>query len=187
MIIHISGTSGSGKTTLGNDLKKKYKSKVVVIDTDSFIQHGTKEAKILQKIKNPKEYKKQWKNIIKAKIDEYINKYPNKNIIFTGLLNNWAIDDEPYKMHIHCHKFFIKIPLAEIIKRYYLRIYLTEQSVTKKQSEWYWNCLAKNECTIRSSEQISKNHEYDLKWHEKNHYKIETTKKINDDISKLIA
>jgi adenylate kinase family enzyme len=186
MIIHISGTSGSGKTTLGDNLKKIYKYKLIVIDTDSFIQHDTEEAKILQKIKNFKEYKKQWKFIIKTKIDEYINKYPNKTIIFTGLLNNWAIDDEPYKMHIQCYKYFINIPLVEILKRYYLRIYLTEQSVTKKQSEWYWNCLAKGECSVRSSEQISKNYEYDLKWHKKNGYKIETPKKIMHDISKLI-
>lgn len=175
MIIHISGTSGSGKTTLGDEIKKKFKDKIVVIDTDSFISHGSSDSKQLLKLeKSPKEYKKKWKEIIRNKIDEYIAKSPDKTIVFTGLLNNWGIDDEPYKIHVSCEKYFLNVPLAEILKRYYLRIYMTEQKVTKKQSEWYWNCLADGKCFIRSSEQVIKNYDYDLKWHKKNGYKIES-------------
>jgi hypothetical protein len=136
--------------------------------------------------KQPKEYKKQWRLIIKNKIDASIIKYKNKTIIFTGLLNNWGIDDEPFRIHVSCEKYFLDTPLTEILKRYYLRIYLEEQKASKKQSEWFWNCLAQRNCSISSSNQIIKNNTYDIKWHKSAGYKIMSIEKIKKTISKLI-
>jgi uridine kinase len=45
MIIHISGFPGSGKTTLGNKIQKMLGKKVVVYDTDLFIQHHNDNGK----------------------------------------------------------------------------------------------------------------------------------------------
>jgi adenylate kinase family enzyme len=39
-IIHICGFSGSGKTTLGNELKSKYKDKIIVQDLDEYLPDG---------------------------------------------------------------------------------------------------------------------------------------------------
>ncbi len=170
--VHISGTSGSGKTTLGQKLKAANKN-IVHVDTDEFIQHGTPEARLLLKLeKQPKKYKAEWKRILGEKVSFYRNKYPNKLLVFTGLLNNWGLDDEPYEIEIPCDKYFLNVPLPEILKRYYLRICETEKKVSKAQSDWYWNCLAKGKCHVRSSEQIMKNYDYDIKWHKSHGYKI---------------
>lgn len=188
-VVHISGTSGSGKTTLGHLIQKKYKNpkSLVVCDTDNFIQHNTKEGKLLNKIaktKNKKEYVKVWRKIIRDKIDKIIEENSNKLIIFVGLLNNWAWDNTPYNLHIPCEKFFLDVPLSEIIKRYYLRISQTEQEVSEKQSKWYWNCVANAECHIRGSEQIIKNYNFDVEWHAKHGYKMMSDKKIIFNLSK---
>jgi adenylate kinase family enzyme len=189
-IIHISGTSGSGKTTLGNYLQKKLKN-AKVYDTDNFIQHDTKEGKLLNKIaktENKKEYIKIWKKIIRDKIDRIIEDNLNKCsvIIFVGLLNNWAWNNTPYNLHIQCEKYFLDVSLPEIIKRYYLRIFKTEQEVSVKQSKWYWNCIADARCNIRGSDQIIKNYGFDVEWHTKHGYKVMSDKKIFDSLSKII-
>ena len=45
MIIHISGFPSSGKTKLGEKLQKMFGTKVVVYDTDLFIQHNNNNGK----------------------------------------------------------------------------------------------------------------------------------------------
>ena len=50
IIIHISGFPGSGKTTLGEKIQKLFNNKIIVYDTDNFIQHHTKEGKQLLKL-----------------------------------------------------------------------------------------------------------------------------------------
>ena len=52
MIIHISGFPGSGKTTLGDKLQKMFGNKIVVYDTDGFLQHHNKEGRQLLKLES---------------------------------------------------------------------------------------------------------------------------------------
>jgi adenylate kinase family enzyme len=85
----------SGKTTLGNKIKKIFGPRVIVYDTDNFIQPNTIEGKQLLKLekeiyegkKNWIIHKKLWKNTIKTKINEFVSKYSNKIIVFVGSKN----------------------------------------------------------------------------------------------------
>ena len=77
MIIHISGFPGSGKTTLGNKLQQIFGKKVIVYDTDEFIQHHNDNGKKLLKLekdiysgkKKMKEYNILWKQIMKREMN----------------------------------------------------------------------------------------------------------------------
>ena len=139
MIIHISGFPGSGKTTLGNKLQQIFGKKVIVYDTDEFIQHHNDNGKKLLKLekdiysgkKKMKEYNILWKQIMKKSINDFIKKHPNKIIIFTGSLDNFSRKGLLYKIKAD-HKFILDVSLPIIMKRYYLRIYKTEQKITKK-------------------------------------------------------
>ncbi len=188
LIIHISGTSGSGKTTLGDRLQKIHKT-AKVYDTDGFIQHDTKEGRLLAKIEkvgDRRKYVRTWKDIIRRKIDDIIERYPNKVIIFVELLNNWGLTSTPYILHIPCKKFFLDVPTPEILRRYYLRIYKTEQSVPRKHATWYWKCVAESRCFIAGSHQIIKNCEADRKWHIEHGYKAMSDAKIIAAVGGLI-
>ncbi len=192
-IIHISGFPGSGKSTLGELIQKKFKN-VIVHDTDEFIQHHTKEGKMLLKLekeidnreKTLKDYKSLWKEIIKEKIDNFISRYQDKIIVFVGSLDNFAPSNTIYNIEAN-YKFLLDIPLDELLKRYYLRIYLTEQKRTKQSSNSYWKKLSSNTYYIMSSEEIIKDYaRYNL-WHKKNNYIFMTDKQIINNIKKIIT
>ena len=193
IIIHISGFPGSGKTTLGEKIQKLFNNKIIVYDTDNFIQHHTKEGKQLLKIdknirdgkKLSKEYKMLWKETIKNKIDDFISKYENKIIVFVGSLDNFAPPNTIYNINAD-YKFVLNVPLAELMKRYYLRIYLTEQKASKKSSLEYWKKLSQNVYNITGSNDIIKQHEKYNLWHERNNYEFLTDKQIIDKLNKIL-
>ena len=192
MIIHISGFPGSGKTTLGEKIQKKYGSKVIIYDTDGFIQHNTPEGKKLLKLENEiskgnakwSDHKKIWKETLKNKIEEFINKYPNKIIVFVGSLDNFAPPNTIYNINADI-KFVLDVPLTELMKRYYLRIYLTEHKISKQNSKHYWTQLSKGVYNISSSKDIIKNYQKYNQWHIKNNYKFKSDKDIIEFINKL--
>ncbi len=109
MIIHISGTPGSGKTTLGEYLQKKFGSKVVVYDTDGFIQHHNKQGKLLLKLDKEKvsdaDYLKAWKEILDYEFAKFIRKHRDKVIIFTGALDNFSPDGTIYELEYADFKY----------------------------------------------------------------------------------
>lgn len=188
IIIHISGFPGSGKTTLGEKIQQIFKN-IIVYDTDGFIQHHTKEGKQLLKLeadKKFKEYKILWKNTIKNKISEFISKYQNKIIVFVGSLDNFAPSNTIYNIKAD-YKFLLDIPLDELMKRYYLRISLTEKNTTKKQSKNYWNKLSKGIYHISGSDDIIKDNIYYNKWHKDNNYVFLDDTQIINEITKLIS
>jgi len=186
IIIHISGFPGSGKTTLGEKIKKIFKN-IIVYDTDGFIQHHTLEGKKLLKLDKEqkwKEYKSFWKETIKNKINEFISKYQNKIIVFVGSLDNFAPPNTIYNIKAD-YKFILDIPLNELMKRYYLRIYYMEQKSTKEQSQNYWNNLSKGIYHISGSDDIIKDHEKYNKWHKNHDYVCLDDKKIINEISNI--
>ena len=193
MIIHISGFPGSGKTTLGEKVQKMFGSKVIVYDTDLFIQHNNINGKKLLKIeremktgkKTQKDYTSLWRKTIKKSIDDFVKKHSDKPIVFVGSLDNFAPKNVIYKIKAD-HKIVLDVPLYEIMKRYYLRIYKTEQAITKKQSDDYWKNLSNGVYNISSSNDIMKNYEKYMKWHNKNDYISLTDTKIIKKLKKWI-
>jgi len=186
IIIHISGFSGSGKTTLGEKIQKIFKN-TIVYDTDGFIQHHTKEGKELLKIDNEKkwkEYKILWKETIENKINSFTSKYQNKIIVFVGSLDNFAPPNTIYNIKAD-YKFILDVPLNELMKRYYLRIYLMEQKSTKKQSDYYWKKLSEGVYNINGSEDIIKDYQKYNEWHKKNNYTFLDDKHIIDKIKDI--
>lgn len=187
IIIHISGYPGSGKTTLGKKLEQMFKN-IIVYDTDGFIQHNTEEGiQLLKlgKLKKWKEYKILWKNTIKNKINEFISEYHNKIIVFVGSLDNFAPPNTIYNIKGD-YKFCLNVPLNELMKRYYLRIYFMEQKSTKKQSDDYWKKLSDGDYFINSSEGIIKDYEKYNSWHKKNNYIFLDDKGIINNIKDII-
>tara|TARA_B100000029_G_C17390437_1_gene893194 strand:- start:135 stop:719 length:585 start_codon:yes stop_codon:yes gene_type:complete len=193
MIIHISGFPGSGKTTLGEKIQKLFGSQIIVYDTDLFIQHNNDNGKKLLEIekqiktgtKRQKDYTSLWRKIIKKSINDIVKKYPNKPIIFVGSLDNFAPNNLIYKIKAE-HKIVLDVPLYEIMKRYYLRIYKTEQTITKKQSEEYWKNLSNGVYNISSSNDIIKNYGKYMKWHNKNDYIVLSDNEIIKKLKKWI-
>ena len=121
IIIHISGFPGSGKTTLGEKIQKIFKNKVVVYDTDNFIQGYTEEGKKLLKVeqdiklgkKTWKEHEILWNQTIKNKIEEFVKQHPNKVIVFVGSLDNFAPPNTIYKIKAD-YKYLLDVPLDKI-------------------------------------------------------------------------
>jgi shikimate kinase len=186
IIIHISGFPGSGKTTLGEKIQKIFKN-TIVYDTDGFIQHHTKEGKELLKLDNEKkwkEYKILWKETIENKINSFTSKYQNKIIVFVGSLDNFAPPNTIYNIKAD-YKFILDVPLNELMKRYYLRIYLMEQKSTKKQSDYYWKKLSEGVYNINGSEDIIKDYQKYNEWHKKNNYTFLDDKHIIDKIKDI--
>lgn len=187
IIIHISGFPGSGKTTLGEKLQKMFNN-IIVYDTDEFIQPHTKEGKKLLKLDNgkkSKEYKILWEKTIENKINILTSKYKNKIIVFVGSLDNFAPPNTIYNIKAD-YKFILNVPLNELLKRYYLRIYFMDQKITKEKSINYWKKLSKGVYRIHGSEDIIKDYEEYNEWHKKNNYIFLTDYKIIDKINNII-
>ncbi len=141
--------------------------------------------KQLLKLEDEKKYKILWKNTIKNKINEFISKHPNKIIIFVGSLDNFAPPHTIYNIKAD-YKFLLNISLNELMKRYYLRIYMLEQKRTKKQSNDYWNKLSKDIYHIDSSDNIIKDYITYNKWHQDNNYVFLDDKQIINEIKIII-
>lgn len=184
IIIHISGYPGSGKTTLGEKLEKMFKN-IIVYDTDGFIQHHNNEGKKLLELKNIKEYKILWKNIMKNKINNFISQYNNKIIVFVGSLDNFAPANTIYKIKAD-YKFVLDIPLEELMKRYYLRIYLMEHKSTGKQSKNYWKKLSEGIYNINGSTDLINDHKKYNIWHKKNNYIFLDDNQIINNIKEIV-
>ena len=194
-IIHISGFPGSGKSTIGNKLQSMFKNKVMVYDTDNFIQHHTKEGKQLlaiekaigAKTKTPKDYKVLWRQIIINKINEIILNHKDKIIIFVGSLDNFSWKGEIYDIHIK-HKILLDIKLDELMKRYYLR--LSDRDAKGDTNDYnssnYWKNVANGTYNIYGSEQIIKDHAKYNKWHKKHNYKFMNEIEIKGYVKKLL-
>jgi len=189
MIIHISGTPGSGKTTLGEQLKEKYKDKIIVYDTDEFIQHHNKAGKKLSEIEKSstvEEYKKAWLEILGNEINKFISKHPNRIIVFTGILSNFSPDDTIYEIQAD-HKYRLNVPLNEIMRRYYMRLCNDEKNRTNKKSNEYWNKVADDVYHISSSKDITYGYNKDVEWHNKHGYELKTANEIMIEIGKIIT
>tara|TARA_Y100000389_G_C17244196_1_gene404723 strand:- start:76 stop:657 length:582 start_codon:yes stop_codon:yes gene_type:complete len=185
MIVHISGFPGSGKTTLGEKIQKIYGSKIIVYDTDHFIQHNNNNGKALLKVekdmktgkKTQKDYNTLWEKTIKESINKFIKIHTDKPIIFVGSLDNFAPIGANYSPPVD-YKYILDVPLYEIMRRYYLRIYKTEQELTEKQADDYWKKITKGIYNISSSSDIIKNYDKYMQWHKKNNYKIMDSENI---------
>lgn len=179
IVIHVSGFPGSGKTTLGEKIKRI--RNVIVIETDEFIQHHTKEGKQLLALEGEnkwKEYKSLWKKTMKAKINTVLEQHKDKIIVFVGSLDNFALPGSIYNIKAD-HKFLLDVPLDELMKRYYLRV------AKEKDNEDYWSKLSKGIYRISSSDNIIKNYAKYNKWHKKHNYSFLNWSKIIDYISSV--
>ena len=191
-IIHISGFPGSGKTTLGESISKTFGKSVAVIDTDTFIQHNTSEGKLLLTIDNSATYKKTWRDILKQKIINFIDDNKDKSaIVFVGSLDNWAPTNTIYDPGtIITHKILLNTDLKELLKRYYLRIYLTEQKLLSEGKEAlckdYWRKLSEGKYHIKGSDEILTEHKKYNTWHHKHSYKLMTDKAILAAIKRML-
>lgn len=193
IVIHISGFPGSGKTTLGNKIKKIFKNKVIVYDTDGFIQHNSIEGKQLLKLEDninngtesAKKYEKVWKDILAQKISNFILQHPNKIIVFVGSLDNFGPPNTIFKINAN-YKFLLNVPLNELMKRYYLRIYLNEKNASQNRSNRYWDGLSKGTYHISGSDEIIKNYKIYNTWHKKNNYTFFSDVEIINNLKKIV-
>lgn len=187
MIIHISGSPGSGKTTLGEKIQEQYGDKVLVYDTDDFIQHHNHAGKKLLELNTASidEYKKVWLHILQTEINNYIKKHKNKIIIFTGILDNFSPDGTIYELKSD-YKFLLNTPLNVILERYYLRICKDENNRTIEDSIDYWNKLANGIYNINSSNEIIVSYKRDIEWHKQHNYLSRTENEIMDLIGKIV-
>jgi hypothetical protein len=103
-----------------------------------------------------------------------------------GSLDNFAPPNNIYDINAD-YKFVLDIPLNELMKRYYLRIYLEEQNVTRKVFQDYWKKLSEGIYNIRSSDDIIKDHKKYNDWHKKNNYIFLSDKQIINSIRKIIG
>jgi adenylate kinase family enzyme len=188
MIIHISGSPGSGKTTLGEKINTLYGNKIIVYDTDDFIQHHNKAGQQLlqlEKTATIEEYKQVWEHILDVKIKKFIDEHPNKIIIFTGILDNFSPDGTIYPLKADVN-FMIDLPLHELLKRYYFRICVDDKKRTRIKSNDYWNKVAQKIYRIDSSQDIIDSNQRYIKWHTENGYKFANSKEIIAEIKNII-
>jgi len=167
MIIHISGASGSGKTTMGNNIKKKYKNKIIVKDLDDlFLEFMNEKGYNWNKKFNPKIYQKY--------INDFINKQ-HKPIIFVGLnMDMWHNPEHyydvkaDYKFYIDmdietifkqkCERFIRKI-FGERINDFLENVISNEKETMKRISEM----MKKYECSFNAIKKINKKRNKDYK------------------------
>jgi hypothetical protein len=83
------------------------------------------------------------------------------------------------------YKFVMDVPLNELMRRYYLRIYLTDQKSTKKQSADYWNKLARGDYNVTGSAGILKDHSKYNKWHRAHNYVFLDAAHIIDRVKRI--
>ena len=188
MIIHISGIPGSGKTTLGKTLEKIYGNRIIVYDTDSFIQHHNEAGKTLlelEKTSSIEEYRKAWIDILSNSIERFVELNKNRIIVFTGILNNFSPDDMIYRIDAD-YRFMLDVSLQEILRRYYMRVCDDEKLRTKEESSDFWNNLAEKNYSISSSKEIVNSYHRDIKWHTDNGYELMTDQSIIREIGRLI-
>lgn len=194
MIIHISGFSGSGKTTLGEKIQKRFGSQVVVYDTDGFIQHHISTGKQLLQMekqidkgeKTLADYRALWKSILAQKIAAFVAHHPNKIIVFVGSLDNWAPANSIYKIAAD-YLFVLDVPLDELMKRYYRRLYLEDERRTAVKSREYWLNLADGTYFVSSSAEIIKNHQKYNDWHKRNHYVFLSDDQIMNRLTTIVS
>jgi adenylate kinase family enzyme len=188
IIIHISGASGSGKTFLGNQLKKQFKKKIIVKDLDDlrdeFIEifYGKKEWKYI----NEKEYQNFINNFI------YKNK---KSIVFVGLSDNTAYGKNKnlyYDLQSQ-YNYYIKLDDTIILKQKCLRLLNDIQNDKTAMNDLIENNehfiemfsqAIKRECSLKDTIKINNKWKED---YEKQGYKIMTSEKIFQDVSKILA
>ncbi len=135
--------------------------------------------------KTQKDYNTLWRKTIKESINKFIKEHADKPIIFVGSLDNFAPMDANYSPPVD-YKYILDVPLYEIMKRYYQRLYKQDQDWTKKQTDNYWKAVSKNIYNIKSSTGIIKDNEKYMQWHKKNNYEIMKPEKIIKLINKLL-
>jgi adenylate kinase family enzyme len=188
MLIHISGFPGSGKTTLGEKIQRLFKN-TIVYDTDLFIQHHTVEGKqllALERANKNSEYRVLFTNTMCKKIKEFIDRHPSKIIIFVGSLDNFAPNGIIYKIAAN-YKFVLDVPLNELMKRYYLRIYKNDRASSKAESADYWKKIAAGTYNINGSKEIITDYKKYNTWHKKANYTFYTDAQIIANIKKIIS
>ena len=190
MIIHISGPSGSGKTTLGNKLKKRFGKKIVVKDLDDlrdeFIKsyYGEKRWTFI----NVKEYQKY--------INNYINKYNKKPIIFVGLNDNTIFGRNKelyYNVHSN-YNFYIDIDDNIIIEQKCERFILEflpeivkhEKKDITENNEFFIKQITKalkEECSALKTKKLNKKWAKDYKQMK---YKFMNRNNIYKEVCKIL-
>jgi adenylate kinase family enzyme len=121
MIIHIVGNIGSGKTTLGNQLKKLYEDKIILIDTDKIkkeiIQKQYKSISKIQKVSQTGE----WINIYFTELTKILKKNNDKIIILTGVSHLKIASYKKKLTQMIDYKFGIEEDLNKSYKKYVKR------------------------------------------------------------------
>ena len=183
LIIHVSGQSGSGKTTLGERIQKRF-PRIVVYDTDFFIQPDTQEGKRLIEMEKGPEYlyTLEWQSILRSKFKNFIEMNERAPVIvFVGLLDNFGPEDGSiFELRQATHLFYIDIKLDQLLKQYYIR---AMESASDPQ---YWKDVASDKYEIRGSRNIRENASKLLKWHTDHGYDVMSADKIEDVIGKLV-
>lgn len=113
MIIHINGPVASGKSTIAKELKKRYKSSIVVMDLDNLLNKFVKSKKKFT-VKGYQKY-----------INDFIKKNNKKPIIFVGIPQDMGRSRNIYDLSAD-HKLFIDLNVKENAKRRFIRDYPTE-------------------------------------------------------------
>ena len=176
IIVHIAGSPGSGKTTLGNWISNNLK--VPVIDTDDFINHGSKEGKeLLQMSDKSAAYKRRWAEILDVKFEEAIAQHALAPLlVFVGLLDHFGPPDNSYHFFRQATaRYFLDVPLPQLLKQFYVRIGQDEKrraDASEKSSDEYWEGVAEGKYTIPGAKDIVKNNAADVKWHKAHKYEM---------------
>ena len=115
IIAHISGFSGSGKSYLCSSFKKKYKSKINIIDTDIWIDEFFN---LYPAINDINKWSHQYNSFIKIKIDD-VNNMKIKSVL-CGILTMDFYTIKPKKT------ISINIIMPKNTKLYYIKIDLKD-------------------------------------------------------------
>lgn len=187
VIIHISGSPGSGKSTLGELITKLWKSKVLVYDTDEFIQPDTPEGKELLAMPRDSDiniYTTRWKEIMQKLLKTFFNTHRNKQyIVLVGLASNFSSDETIYSLDGFVPKenrFFLAYDPAIIIQRFYSRY-------ADIQNSKFWLDVSNGRPIIPSSSNVIRENKRELDWHVQHDYTmIKTQYKILEKLVELL-
>lgn len=120
--VHISGSPGSGKSTLGEHLKAKLGDSIAVYDTDEFFQDTERAASGYETASDSE------KELIR---DRYFEEgfetalwdaCEKSVVVFVGLLDHASPSGRLYNKQPFDYKYFIDIPVSQLIKQYYQRV-----------------------------------------------------------------